>query len=137
MPPHSSPFAKEKMKKRRGHYCRICGSIKPNEAFSGKGHRNHICKVCSRLPKSEIDSIDQKEEIFNFMNQSHISKKNISRLNSLLESPDEEVAKLAAIVLDVAKVKPYKKKRLKFLAREHRDLLAKLDETGLIFAHHY
>jgi hypothetical protein len=128
---------KEEMKSRHGHYCRICGKIKPNEAFSGKGHRNHICKICSRLPKNEIEAIDQKEEIFNFLNQSHISKKNISRLYSLVESPDEEVAKLAGIVLDVAKVKPYKKKRLKFLAREHRDLLAKLDETGLIFAHHH
>lgn len=122
------------MKKRHGHYCRICGSRKPNEAFSGKGHKNHICKTCSRLQKNEID---QKEEIFNFLNQSHISKKNISRLNALLGSSDEEVAQLAGIVLDVAKVKPYKKKRLKFLAKEHRDLLQKLDETGLIFAHHY
>ena len=125
------------MEKRHGHYCRICGSIKPNEAFSGKGHKNHICKKCSQRPKNEIDAIDQKEEIYNFMCQSHISKKNISRLNSLVESADEEVAKLAGIVLDVAKVKPYKKKRLKFLAREHSDLLAKLDETGLIFAHHH
>jgi hypothetical protein len=125
------------MKKRLGHYCRICGSIKPNEAFSGKGHKNHICKECSRIPKNEIDAIDQKEEIFNFLNQSHISKKNIFRLHSLVESTDEEVAKLAEIVLDVAKVKPYKKKRLKFLAKGHRDLLEKLYETGLIFAHHH
>ena len=111
------------MKKRHGHYCRICGSMKPNEAFSGKGHRNHICKECSRLPKNEIDAIDQKEEIFNFLNQSHISKKNISRLHSLVESPDEEIANLAGIVLDVARAKPYKKKRLKFLRH------------GVIFGH--
>lgn len=124
------------MKKRHGHYCGICGSIKPNEAFNGKGHRNHICKECSRLPKNEIEAIEQKEEIFNFLNQSHISKKNISRLHSLVESPDEEVANLAGIVLDVAMVKPYKKKRLKFLARQHRDLLERLYETGLIVAHH-
>jgi len=37
----------------------------------------------------------------------------------------------------VALVKPYKKWRLKVLARERRDLLAKLDETGLIMAHHF
>lgn len=24
-------------KKKRGHYCRICGASKPDEAFSGKG----------------------------------------------------------------------------------------------------
>jgi len=123
------------MNKRHGHYCRICGSIKPNEAFSGKGYKNHICKICSKRPKKEIDTIEQKEEIYNFLNQSHISKKNISRLNSLVQSPDEDVSELAGIVLDVAKVKPYKKKRIKFLAREHRDILKKLEETGLIVAH--
>ncbi|MEA4901536.1 hypothetical protein [Desulfitobacterium sp.] len=30
-----------------GHYCRICGRIRANEKFSGKGHKNHICKDCS------------------------------------------------------------------------------------------
>ncbi|MFR3215919.1 MAG: hypothetical protein ACLTWE_10680 [Dysgonomonas mossii] len=38
-------------KKKRGHYCRICGASKPNEAFSGKGHTKHICKECSSLPQ--------------------------------------------------------------------------------------
>jgi len=33
-------------------------------------------------------------------------------------------------------VKPYKKRRLKTLASEQKDLLRKLDETGLILAHH-
>ena len=33
-----------------GHYCKICGLIRPNEKFSGKGHANHICKDCSKLP---------------------------------------------------------------------------------------
>lgn len=126
------------MKKRHGHYCRICGSNKPNEAFNGKGHRTHVCRACSCKPKNELDSIEQKDEIFHFLEQSHISKKNTVRLNHLLESSDKEVAYLAGIVLEVAIVKPYKKKRLKVLARERRDLLEKLDETGLIFAHqHY
>ena len=33
-------------KKRRGHYCKICGEYKSNESFSGKGHAQHICKEC-------------------------------------------------------------------------------------------
>jgi hypothetical protein len=123
-------------KKRQGHYCRICGNQKPNEAFSGKGHKIHVCKVCSRKPKNERDSIEHKEEIYNFLCQSHISKKNIARLKSLIDSSDREVAYLASIVLEVAMVKPYKKKRLVVLAKERRDLLDKLDETGLIVAHH-
>jgi hypothetical protein len=55
------------MKKRRGHYCRICGNLKPNEAFSGKGHRNHICKKCARLPKEKREEIEYKDEIFNYL----------------------------------------------------------------------
>jgi len=120
-----------------GHWCRICGKIKPNEKFSGKGHKNHICKQCAAKPKEEIDEIDQKEEIFGFLKQSHISAKNIGRLQKLGASENSGVAKIANIVLEVAKVKPYKKRRLKVLARERKDLLEQLEETGLIYAHHY
>jgi len=124
------------MKKYRGHYCRICGRIRPNEKFSGKGHRNHICKECARKPKTQIDEIEQKEEIFRYLQQSHISKKNVTRLSMLAESENQKIAELAGIVLEVARVKPHKKRRLKVLSRERRDLLDKLDETGLILAHH-
>ena len=125
------------MKKRySGHYCRICGAIKPNERFSGKGHRNHICKECSRKPKGEINEIDMENEIFGYLKQSHISEKNVKRLKQLADSESDKIAKLANIVLEVADVKPYKRRRLKVLARERRDLLQKLEETGLILAHH-
>jgi len=123
-------------KRYKGHYCRICGAIKPNEQFSGKGHRNHICKECSRKPKAEINEIDIEEEIFGYLKQSHISNKNVKRLKLLVKSESDKIAKLADIVIEVAKVKPYKKRRLKVLARERRDLLEKLEETGLILAHH-
>jgi hypothetical protein len=43
---------------------------------------------------------------------------------------------LAAIAIEVAKVKPYKRRRLKVLARQRRDLLDALERTGLIAAHH-
>ena len=59
----------------------------------------------------------------------------MSRLKNLAVSPNEGIAELAEIVLEVAEVKPYKKRRLKQLARKRRDLLHKLDETGLILAH--
>ena len=108
------------------HYCRICGCNKPNEKFSGKGHKRHICRVCSKKPKEEIDSLEQKDEIFGFMNQSNISKKNIARLNKLTLSNNKRIAELAAITLDVARVKPHKKRRLKVLAKEHRELFIRL-----------
>ena len=122
------------MKKRRGHYCRICGSIKPNEAFSGKGHRIHVCKKCALLPKEKRQEIQCKDEIFNYLRQSHISDKNVSRLKKLAVSPNERIAELAGIVLEVAEIKPYKKRRLKELAKKNRDILHKLQETGLVLA---
>ena len=42
---------------------------------------------------------------------------------------------LAGIVLEVAEIRPYKKKRLRELAKTRRDLLQKLEKTGLIIAH--
>ena len=35
-------------KKKRGHYCRICGRQRANEKFSGKGHSRHVCRDCER-----------------------------------------------------------------------------------------
>jgi len=120
-----------------GHWCRICDRVLPNEKFSGKGHKNHICKKCAILSKEKLDEIDKKNEIFGYLKQSNISKKNLTRLRKLSASSNKTIAELACIVLEVGRVKPHKKRRLKFLAREHKDLLRKLDETGLIFAHHY
>lgn len=51
-----------KKKKKQGHYCRICGARKANEAFSGKGHAKHICKECDALPqekKNEMQLINR------------------------------------------------------------------------------
>ena len=115
-----------------GHYCRICGCERPNEQFSGKGHTIHVCKRCQARPKSERLTIEDKDDIFGFLQQSHISERNVARLERMTKSDNPQVASLAAIVLDVARVKPYKTRRLKFLAQKHPELLGKLRDTGLI-----
>jgi hypothetical protein len=119
-----------------GHYCRICGHELPNERFSGKGHKIHICKLCKAMPKNERQATEHKDDIFGFLKQSHISQRNVARLEQMANSDNPQVATLAAIVLDVARVKPYKTRRLKFLAQKHPDLLGRLRDTGLILAHH-
>ena len=88
------------------------------------------------MPKPKRDAIEQEEEIFNYLQQSHISAKNTVRLGQLAASPDPRIAELAAIVIAVAEVKPFKKRRLQVLARERRGLLDALERTGLIAAHH-
>lgn len=116
-----------------GHYCKICGTLQPNEAFSGRGWRNHICKRCAALPQATRDAIQQEEEIFGFLfSQSHISKKNRSRPAVLANSANPRIAELAAVVEEVAKATPYKRRRLKILKQKRPDLLDKLRETGLL-----
>ena len=118
-----------------GHYCRICGRQRPNEQFSGKGHKIHVCKRCQGKPKSERQAIENVDEIFRFVRQSHISEKNVARLEQMARSENPRVASLAAIVLRVARVKPYKTRRLKFLAQRHPELLQELENTGLVLCH--
>lgn len=118
-----------------GHYCRICGRERPHEQFSGKGHRIHVCKRCRAKPKTERRAIEDQDDIFRFLKQSHISEKNLIRLGQMEKSDNPQVASLAKIVLEVARLKPYKNRRLKFLAQKHPELLRKLEATGLIFAH--
>ncbi|MCO5298303.1 MAG: hypothetical protein M9921_15755 [Fimbriimonadaceae bacterium] len=50
------------MKKRRGHYCWVCGRVRPNEKFSGAGHRDHICKECVSMRRRELRAGRSKVE---------------------------------------------------------------------------
>ena len=85
-----------------GHYCRICGRERPNEQFSGKGHKIHVCKRCQAKPKTERRAIEDQDDIFGFLKQSHISQKNVIRLGQMAKSDSPQVASLAEIVLEVA-----------------------------------
>ncbi len=89
------------------------------------------------MPKEEREAVEQKEEIFNYLRQSYVSDKNGARLKELAGSSNERIAEHAAFVLEIARIMPYKRRRLKVLARTRRDLLKKLECTGLIFAHHW
>lgn len=88
------------------------------------------------MPENERAAIEQEEEIFGYLNQSHISHKNVARLDLLASSDNSRIAELASLVLEVAKVKPYKRRRLKVLAEKRMDLLEALERTGLIDPDH-
>jgi hypothetical protein len=109
-----------------GHYCRICGRVRANERFSGRGHRDHICKDCQRMPHEKRQRIEQLDELYGFLDQSNISNRNIERLATLTQATHQEVPELASLLLEIARVHPRKRRRLKFLARQRRDLLKRL-----------
>lgn len=37
----------------QGHFCRVCGRVRANERFSGKGHARHICRDCELRIRAE------------------------------------------------------------------------------------
>lgn len=105
-----------------GRFCKICGRTRPNESFSGRGHSQCICKKCQKRPKEEIALIKTKDELMGYWEQSNISALNIARLRELTQFPCEDAQKLAHLTLAVAAVKPHKKRRMKWLRQNHRDL---------------
>ena len=107
-----------------GHYCWVCDSIRPNEAFSGKGHTRHICKRCKKKPR-EIERLQDLVNIEGFLTQQNISAKNIAYLEQLCQSSDQEVRQKAELVLEIAR-KPHNRKRVKFPAHHRPELLARL-----------
>ena len=115
-----------------GRFCILCESIRPNEAFGGKGERARICRKCRRMPREKQDALKHEREIHGFVEQSHISKKNVARLRTLASSRNTRVANLAAIMLEVATVTPYRRRRIGTLARQHREVLTRMEQAGLI-----
>lgn len=73
-------MAKKKKHKPHGHYCRICGEIKSNEKFSGKGHTAHICKACHALPVERRNELENINKINRIQENFFISKENLKRL---------------------------------------------------------
>ena len=108
------------------HYCRICGRSRRNEKFSGRGRRNQVCKDCQRLPRDRRDRIERMDELYGFLDQSNISPKNIARLEILAQHASSEVKDLALFILEVARVKPHKRRRWRFLAQNHPELFLRL-----------
>lgn len=94
-----------------GHYCKICGRERPNEQFSGKGHRKHVCKQCAQMPKEQRRVIEVEEELFGFLAQTHISDRNILRLQTLATSPIRRISELATQMLEVVASSPRKKQK--------------------------
>jgi hypothetical protein len=65
---------------RLGRFCILCSRIRPNEAFGGKGERARVCRKCRRMPREKRDTQLREREILGFLEQSHISPKNLAHL---------------------------------------------------------
>jgi hypothetical protein len=107
--------------------------MRSNEAFGGKGERARICRKCRRPPRERRETLLQERQIVVFFErQSHISERNLARLRTLARSGNARIASLARIVLEVGLVAPYRRHRMRTLARERCELLTAMAEAGLI-----
>lgn len=80
----------------------MCSQVRPNEAFGGKGEHARICRQCRALPPAKRDVLKCEHEIVGFLEQSHVSEKNMARLRVLASSGNSRISDLAAVVLDVS-----------------------------------
>ena len=85
-----------------------------------------MCKACQRLPRTEREYIEIMDELSGYLDQSNISRKNVIRLTQLCGHSNLKVRDRASLILEIANVKPHKRRRFKFLARYGRDLLERL-----------
>lgn len=115
-----------------GRFCVLCERTRPNEAFGGKGRRARICRACRAIPREKQDALLHEREIRGLLEQSRISEKNLARLRTLARSKNARIAALAAVVLEVALVAPYRRSRIGMLARERLGVLKRMEEAGLI-----
>jgi hypothetical protein len=116
-----------------GRYCILCHCIRPNEAFGGgRSERARICRRCRQIPSTQRQAMLHEGEIQGFLEQSRISAKNVARLRTLAQSENGRIADLAAVALEVALLRPGRRSRLTYLARERRDLIGRMEAAGLI-----
>lgn len=118
------------------YICRICDQPRPETAFTEKSHSLHTCKKCNILLNQRSEERNQLDEIFKVLTQTCISQKNILRLKTLCASNYPKVSLHAAIVLEIAQIRPYKKGRHNFLEQKHPELAKKIEEAGLAYPHY-
>ena len=89
---------KKKKKRNRpkpsGHYCWVCGTHKPNEKFSGRGHATHMCKQCHALPVAERNEMVAVRKAEN-MAFRYLNEQDIKWLRKRMNDPRPEVREAA------------------------------------------
>jgi len=113
------------------HFFWMCGRSLANERFSGRGHRDHVCRECQKLPAAEKVRRRALNHMEGMLEQSRISEKNVSHLRSPASSPAADVAEWAAVLLDIARLHPGRRHRMRRLKR-YPELWARMYRLGIV-----
>jgi len=115
------------------YICRICNQPKPESAFTEKSHSLHTCKKCSILPNLRTEERNQLDEIFKIFTLTRIAKKETLRLETLAASKYPKVSLHAALILEIAQLRPYKKGRHTYLEKHYPELAERIVKAGLAY----
>jgi hypothetical protein len=74
------------------------------------------------MAREKTDRMERFDELHGFLRQSMVSAKNVARLKTITGDEDHELAELAALILEIARVLPGKQNRWLELARHYRPL---------------
>jgi hypothetical protein len=88
-----------KKKRYRGHFCKVCRKILPNEKFSGKGRTAHTCKKCARKLKARKSEEIAIACIYSVLSCPNLSRDNRKMLEKYSRSGRERVRLGAMTVL--------------------------------------
>ena len=132
---------RKKQKKKPRLRCKVCNKTRCISYFKGEWRAKGICHDCvnampARRRWRAIESVSR------YLEQRNISERNIAHVEEMCEHEDAEVSNMAKFVLEVARVKPHRRRRLRFLAEHHPHLYLQYYEffpdTGeFIFIEHY
>lgn len=81
------------------------------------------------MPQKKRDRIERFDELHDLLRQSMILAENVARLDTLTGHADQQVAELAALILEIARVLPGKRNRWLKLVRQDRPLFNRAVEV--------
>ena len=88
-----------KKKRYRGHFCKVCRKILPNEKFSGKGRAAHICKKCTRRLKARKSEEIAITRIHSLLLCHDLSQDDRKMLENYTHSSNERVRLEARVMI--------------------------------------
>jgi hypothetical protein len=115
-----------------GHFCWVCDRIRSNESFSGQGHARHLCRTCSRVPHDAREAIRARRDLWRILEQSNISQRSLQRAADLQSHPQEEIASMARLVIEIGLAHPRRKGRFKYLRRQRPALFRRIESDPLL-----
>ena len=92
----------------------VCGKIRPNEKFSGKGHAAHICKACAKKPREKQEEEIALHKIDRLYRYESLSRNNRRMLERYSQGPNPEISSAAREAISFFRKGPFSSENIDF-----------------------